>query len=240
MRILQTLDELWGLRVSDKQRVELLTLAKWGNISERNKKLHDLLDDPVSFAIANSDKQRHRNGSLAMAIRNLRNVRWDGEEHSSWFQETFGCRLVNPQTGDPVLRVGSTYVILETIDTLTRWMSTIEDTPRQVLRIRLIEPIRISPRVSKIYGHEVIIEQPMVSRYLAREGWRCWVHRNYREDSPGSKIGLIDIRPQSLVFRVEGFHDGNLRPFPFLINWCMDSTDILERMLESQLSSDRS
>jgi hypothetical protein len=232
MRILETLAARWGLRVSDRQRSDLTSRAKWGSLQGDDAGLHLLLNDPAAFAILCSNKQRHRRGSMCLSLHELRNVRAPVHNFEDWFAGVFNCRL-HPQSSTAPMREDSTYVVFERISTLNRWLPTVDDR-YEVLRMRLIQPVRISPRVRNVYGHEVVIEQPMVPRYLAREGWRCWVSRYYRDDKPGSKIGLIDVSDTNQVFRVEGFHDGHTRPFPFIINWCMDSSEILERVTRSR------
>lgn len=232
MRILETLVARWGLRVSDRQRNDLLSRSKWGTLPSDDAALYLLLNDPAAFAILCSGKQRHRRGSMSLSLQELRNVKAPFFDYEDWFSNIFNCRL-HPQSSTAPMKDDCIYVVFERVSTLNRWLPTVDD-KYEVLRMRIIQPVRISPRVKKVYGNEVVIEQPMAPRYLAREGWRCWVGKHYREEKPTSKIGLIDVSENNQVFRIEGFYDGHTRPFPFLINWCVDSSEILERITRSR------
>jgi len=99
------------------------------------------------------------------------------------------------------------------------------------IRLRIIIPRVISPRGTNVYGDEITIEEPGYKSFGEKEGWRCYLSKFYDVDKPkgaGGKLIVLEDSQINLV-HLPTLLNASDRPFPFLINWTLDSKSIAER-----------
>ncbi len=253
--ILQRLVDNLQLRPTNRSRKNLSHFgsnyggALPGVPLSHNQELCAALDDPVQFCLLTAQKQRSRNGGHAMALPGLRQLTPDQHESPiQWFNQKFNCRSRRVGIWDEVrhhgdrqianyskLQIGQAYLVHERLETLDQWSQNRGNAIRKttwIHRCRIVIPSIISPRGTTVYGDEIHIEQPASAHFLQREGWRCWMHKQFCENKPRSKIGKIKAFDSESVevYHLTGITDAGLRAWPFLINWTMDSLDLFERI----------
>lgn len=251
-QVLQLLVDRFQLCITNRSRRNFSHLVggAWsspGGTPSHQQMLANAIDDPVRFALLCVQKQRQRNGGLAMALPALRNTIPDTASPLAWFADRLGCHHLpvdiwdgSRQHGGKVianysrLRIGRAYLIHERIETLDRWSKTNGAIPRptQVSRFRIIVPRLISPRGTTVYGDEIHIEQPASQHFFSREGWRCWLHRHFDESKPRSKVGELRVLKSEThtIHHLPDLFTQEGRVIPCLINWSTDSVALAERL----------
>jgi len=250
--VLKLLVKRFNLCITNRSRRNFSHLVNSGWVPPSSQPTHQQMlanhiDDPVQFALLCVQKQRQRNGGLAMALPGLRNVLPDNDSPIDWFIGRLHCHSIpidiwdgSRQHGGKIianyarLKIGRAYLIHERIDTLDRWSKVNGNMPQPttVSRFRIIIPREVSPRGTTVYGDEIHIEQPASQHFFTREGWRCWLHRHYDESKPRSKVGALKVlksETHSIYYLPDLFED-NGRVIPCLINWSTDSVKLAERL----------
>jgi len=200
-------------------------------------------EDAVERAIIATQKQRGRRGSLAVGLKNLPgSPPDDAGDQVKWFcrnlsgtplklnfidRRSIGKRTV-PRYDS--LKLGQVYLHSERIPILNRW-TVAPGESTSVIRFNLYIPRAVSPRGTNVYGDHIVVEQPVRDHFMQRNGWRVWVSKLYNPDKPRSKLGrLVDLEEEKTLqdlYYLDGFLGGSVvSQFPFLINWCVDSSGV--------------
>ena len=163
--VLKLLVKRFNLCITNRSRRNFSHLVNSGWVPPSSQPTHQQMlanhiDDPVQFALLCVQKQRQRNGGLAMALPGLRNVLPDTDSPIDWFIGRLHCHSIpidiwdgSRQHGGKIianyarLKIGRAYLIHERIDTLDRWSKVNGNMPQPttVSRFRIIIPREVSP-----------------------------------------------------------------------------------------------
>ena len=209
-----------------------------------------LIDDPLAIFIDGGTTIRGRKGKSAFALAALKryatppssigdrlghimkhiNIELGHVLDTYHITKKIGKRDV-PNYG--ALTMGQPYVVIETYGSgrysTAPWQAASHNWEHT--RLRIIIPRVISPRGTNVYGDEVTIEEPGYKSFAEKEGWRCFLSKFYDEDKPkgaGGKLTYLEDPTITLV-HLPTLLNSSDRPFPFLINWTLDSRSIAER-----------
>lgn len=202
-----------------------------------------IMDDPVARFIAEAKTTRGRKGKRAFALGSLKryttppssigerlghimkhiNIDLGSVIDTYHITKKIGKREI-PNYG--VLTLGQPYVTIELYGGGRYSYGGLEHT-----RLRIIIPRIISPRGTNVYGDELTIEEPGYKSFAEKEGWRCYLSKFYDVDKPKSVGGKLTILedPTIILVHLPTLLNASDRPFPFLINWTLDSRSIAER-----------
>jgi hypothetical protein len=245
--IVQILVEKFGLKMSRNMERQINNHKEWfqqhTSVTATDQQQALILDDPAARFIAEAKTTRGRKGKRAFALRSLKryatppsstgerlahimkhiNIDLGHVMDAYHITKKIGKRDV-PNYG--VLALGQPYVAIETYSGGRYSYGGSEHS-----RLRIIIPRVISPRGTNVYGDEITIEEPGYKSFVEKEGWRCYLSKFYDVDKPkgaGGKLTYLEDPAITLV-HLPTLLNASDRPFPFLINWTLDSKSIAER-----------
>ncbi len=251
--VVQILINEFGLKMSRSMRRAIDNHQHWVNSNRHpnlhnNSVLHQEMElDPEKRFINEAKTTRGRKGKRAFALSALKRYK-SIPQASTGDQLGFIMKHINMDLGAvmdgykitkkigkrdvpnyAVLKLGQPYIAIESINSPYSYQGQPITT-----RLRIIIPRVISPRGTNVYGDEIMIEEPGYKSFLEKEGWRCFLSKFYDVDKPkgaGGKLTYLED-PSITLVHLPTLLNASDRPFPFLINWTLDSRSIVERFCE--------
>jgi len=245
--VVQILIEEFGLKMSRNMERHINNQRDWiirnPNHTPDKHMLAALVDDPLKIFISEGKTTRGRKGKRAFALSSLKkyapppsslgerlghimkHINIDLGSVLSAYDTTKKIGKRNVPNYD-LLSMGQPYVAIDSYHNRGYSHRGPEHT-----RLRIIIPRVISPRGTNVYGDEITIEEPGYKSFGEKEGWRCFLSKFYDEDKSkgaGGKLTYLED-PNITLVHLPTLLNTSDRPFPFLINWTIDSRTIAER-----------